>query len=345
MFRIPRLTALPRASRRMHTDGRQIDHNGPSTPLPHHHPPPDPSILPKYHVDTVTVQPTAPQVNTVLQRFTKKGKPMFNRPARTVPVTLPNGDLEPPKYPPPEEYFQTLEEKRSDPHPLWQFFHLPVGVQGSVKSDSVYPQDFGSLETLSAGDGNLHSGRAWTAAELRQKSFRDLHTLWYILLRERNVLVTQGEERRRLGVGSRVDGILHAKRAFRCRKSMARIKYVLNERRLGLIAAAGPQLAYTPEGSEDLKPIPMAHIPWSSSNTSDPAGATAAIRGVPPNSKRVNQFLRAQDSSPAKEESFVEDEEVAKEEVEARDEGFGGGKEAEHFTKEVNVIDGKVEKV
>ncbi|KAH9950576.1 MRP-L47-domain-containing protein [Amylocystis lapponica] len=74
------------------------------------------------------------------------------------------------------------------------------------------------------------SGRSWTAAELRRKSFKDLHTLWYVLLRERNLLASQIEEGRRLGV------VREAMRAdvksAKCRKSMARIKYVINERRL-----------------------------------------------------------------------------------------------------------------
>ena len=102
------------------------------------------------------------------------------------------------------------------------------------------------------------TGRAWSAAELRRKSFRDLHTLWYVLLRERNLVATQFESYRRASVPRGIVGSVE-KRAYqvrrrgrlycvffsvwdssfdsvsslsKCRKSMARIKYVINERRL-----------------------------------------------------------------------------------------------------------------
>lgn len=93
-------------------------------------------------------------------------------------------------------------------------------------------------------------GRSWTAKELRQKSFEDLHKLWYVLLKERNVLATQRGEARRQQLSTDVfdnsdrmkkvllftenirceNGVLNACPENQVRKSMARIKLVLNER-------------------------------------------------------------------------------------------------------------------
>lgn len=46
------------------------------------------------------------------------------------------------------------------------------------------------------------TGRSWNATELRRKSFKDLHTLWYIVLRERNLLATQKAASKRMGIAA-----------------------------------------------------------------------------------------------------------------------------------------------
>lgn len=56
-------------------------------------------------------------------------------------------------------------------HPLWAFFR---DGQALRKSDEL---DVDS--------------RVWTTSELRRKSFEDLHRLWYLVLKERNVLARE----------------------------------------------------------------------------------------------------------------------------------------------------------
>ncbi|EMD39938.1 hypothetical protein CERSUDRAFT_122079 [Gelatoporia subvermispora B] len=105
-------------------------------------------------------------------------------------------------------------------HGLYAFFR-------KTEKDGVVSYE--SLDTPNAL--SYRSGRSWVAAELRRKSFKDLHTLWYVLLRERNLIASQMEEARRV-LGGKIAGTPLSKQAFKCRKSMARIKYVIQERRL-----------------------------------------------------------------------------------------------------------------
>ncbi|PRP87691.1 hypothetical protein PROFUN_02391 [Planoprotostelium fungivorum] len=74
------------------------------------------------------------------------------------------------------------------------------------------------------------AGRPWQADELRLKSFEDLHKLWFVLLKERNVLFTEKEN---------IDGRRNKKqievvraRIKRVAQSMARLKTVLTERQI-----------------------------------------------------------------------------------------------------------------
>lgn len=70
-------------------------------------------------------------------------------------------------------------------------------------------------------------GRSWYAFELRNKSYEDLHKLWFVLLKEKNLLLTERQQSRDQGVSWR-----KPVRLQRVKKSMARLKSVENERRL-----------------------------------------------------------------------------------------------------------------
>jgi large subunit ribosomal protein L47 len=75
--------------------------------------------------------------------------------------------------------------------------------------------------------GDILVGRAWTAADLRRKSFQDLHKLWYVLYKERNVLLSKREKFRQVDTAvPKSDMNRHSS----VKKSMASIKLVLAER-------------------------------------------------------------------------------------------------------------------
>ncbi|PSR95861.1 39S ribosomal protein [Actinidia chinensis var. chinensis] len=68
-------------------------------------------------------------------------------------------------------------------------------------------------------------GRSWKASELRLKSWDDLHKLWYVLLKEKNMLMSQ-----RQMLHAQNLRFPHPERLPKVRKSMCRIKHVLTER-------------------------------------------------------------------------------------------------------------------
>ncbi|KAJ2503256.1 54S ribosomal protein L4 mitochondrial [Coemansia sp. RSA 1972] len=85
----------------------------------------------------------------------------------------------------------------------------------------------------------MSTGRSWSASELRQKSWEDLQKLWYIVLKERNVLASQKVEKNRLGVPTIY--FANRSRAVKCQQTMARIKTVLNERNIAWAKAQEEQ--------------------------------------------------------------------------------------------------------
>jgi len=69
-------------------------------------------------------------------------------------------------------------------------------------------------------------GRSWSVKELRRKSFDDLHKLWHVLYKERNMLYTEHHLSRR-------NSILmpQPERMQKVKKSMGAVKHVLGERK------------------------------------------------------------------------------------------------------------------
>uniref|UniRef100_A0ACD5XR86 Uncharacterized protein n=2 Tax=Avena sativa TaxID=4498 RepID=A0ACD5XR86_AVESA len=68
-------------------------------------------------------------------------------------------------------------------------------------------------------------GRSWKASELRLKSWDDLQKLWYVLLKEKNMLMSQ-----RQMLNSENMRFPNPERISKVKKSMCRIKHVLTER-------------------------------------------------------------------------------------------------------------------
>ena len=127
------------------------------------------------------------------------------------------------------------EIKTAEDHALWGFFRPDKKSLTTPKDDAKH-------------------GRSWTAEELRRKSFDDLHALWIVCLKERNILATQRHERRRQQITS--GGSKEATERDRTvRRTMAGIKFVLNERFLAWSRAAEiaaeEDAAKAPEVSED----------------------------------------------------------------------------------------------
>ncbi|KAG0366898.1 mitochondrial 39-S ribosomal protein L47 (MRP-L47)-domain-containing protein [Gamsiella multidivaricata] len=118
------------------------------------------------------------------------------------------------------------------------------------------------------------TGRAWRASELRIKSFDDLHKLWYVLLKERNMLAAQKEEARRFHISKQY--FSNKGRQIKCQKSMARIKFVLNERRLAWVEAKKLQWAIDAEEAAINTKTPVLSSTASSASATGSATASGS---------------------------------------------------------------------
>ncbi|TKY85630.1 hypothetical protein EX895_005169 [Sporisorium graminicola] len=171
--------------------------------------------------------------------------------APILPPTKPASQSQPSLPPAPKSQIEQI--KQYPAHPLLQFFRTRpheisdkalggTAAYEEASGDAVSaPKYFVNLpHAVDQTDlGRDANSRSWLASELRLKSSKDLHTLWYVLLMERNRLATAWEELNRVGArqAARMWSENLGRKNHRVRKSMARIKFVLNERRLALIEA------------------------------------------------------------------------------------------------------------
>uniref|UniRef100_A0A3Q3XHL8 Large ribosomal subunit protein uL29m n=1 Tax=Mola mola TaxID=94237 RepID=A0A3Q3XHL8_MOLML len=79
------------------------------------------------------------------------------------------------------------------------------------------------------GETTVKSGAPWTAKQLRAKSNEDLHKLWYVLLKEKNMLLTLEQEARRQRVQ-----MPSPERLRKVERSMIRLETVVTERETAL---------------------------------------------------------------------------------------------------------------
>ncbi|KAJ5666848.1 54S ribosomal protein L4 [Penicillium macrosclerotiorum] len=88
------------------------------------------------------------------------------------------------KYPLPQPVSpEKMKERAKTPvHGLWGFFPP-------------------SREALSIPEFDADFGRPWAIQELREKSWDDLHKLWWVCVKERNRIATSNMERNRLKAG------------------------------------------------------------------------------------------------------------------------------------------------
>ncbi|KAM9831832.1 large ribosomal subunit protein uL29m [Neosynchiropus ocellatus] len=111
--------------------------------------------------------------------------------------------------------------------------YSPTSSQGQCRS--VYTticrrgldEFFDSSENW--GESTVKSGAPWTAKQLRAKSNEDLHKLWYVLLKEKNMLLTVEQEAKR----SRVQ-MPSPERLRKVERSMIRLDTVVKERETAL---------------------------------------------------------------------------------------------------------------
>ena len=100
--------------------------------------------------------------------------------------------------------------------PKCQSFHV-TAIKNDLMEFFDDPKNF--------GQSRVKVGREWHTTELRGKSNEDLHKLWYVLLKERNMLLTMEQEYQR-----QVEKMPNPERIDKVEQSMENLETVVRER-------------------------------------------------------------------------------------------------------------------
>ncbi|KAL8954669.1 MAG: hypothetical protein Q9183_006990, partial [Haloplaca sp. 2 TL-2023] len=146
------------------------------------------------------------------------------------------------KYELPEPVLDSTRRSKVDVdenHGLWDFFRPDKNALPTPEDTAKY-------------------GRPWVVEELRHKSWEDLHSLWWICCKERNLLATQKYERDRIKAGYGEAEILDRDRVVRLTQKA--IKHALTERYYAFEEARRVAVA-DPEVNLDAEPGTQAYTP------------------------------------------------------------------------------------
>lgn len=131
-------------------------------------------------------------------------------------------------------------------HPLWAFFPEGSNTDSAFREQDELPRD----------------SRAWTMAELRRKSFEDLHKIWYLTLKERNILAREV----RLGTSfDHVNFLRHDDLDGKLKMTQKRIKQTLLERQVAFERVQ----TFTAEQTQYLEDFQQQYIDADASEMSD----------------------------------------------------------------------------
>ncbi|XP_022053754.2 39S ribosomal protein L47, mitochondrial [Acanthochromis polyacanthus] len=120
-----------------------------------------------------------------------------------------------------------------DKHPLVASSWSPISSAAQYRSLHTTVSRRGLEEFFDSpenwGETTVKSGAPWTAKQLRTKSNEDLHKLWYVLLKEKNMLMTLEQEAKRQRVP-----MPSPERVRKVERSMIRLETVVKERETAL---------------------------------------------------------------------------------------------------------------